>query len=78
MKGIEDWQPDQVISKYAPQMLHETVANELDPNLIVIRLGPTLSKERMSDKSSPVNSVNDGDTFAVSFHRNDFSKKRDA
>ena len=59
-------------------MLHETVANEMDPNLIVIRLGPPLSKERMSDKSAPVNSVNDGETFALSFHRNDFSKKRDA
>ena len=59
-------------------MLHETVANEMDPNLIVIRLGPALSKERMSDKSAPVNSVNDGDIFAVSFHRDNFNKKRDA
>ena len=59
-------------------MLHETVANEMDPNLIVIRLGPALSKEKMSDRSAPVNSVNDGDVFAVSFHHDNFNKKRDA
>lgn len=60
-------------------MLHEIVANEMDPNLVLIRLGHALDKDLQSlDKSSPISSVQHGDTFGVSFRRASFEKKRDA
>ena len=74
MKGIESWQPDLVIAKYAQQMLNETVANEMDPDLIIVRLG----KPIVAEKSQPISSVKDGDAYTVSFHRGDFAKKREA
>ena len=39
MNDISIWQPERVIERYAAKMLTEKVANEMDPNLIIIRLG---------------------------------------
>ena len=38
-------------------MLTETVANEMDPNLIIIRLGPPMKKTKLMERSSPISSV---------------------
>lgn len=78
MKDIESFRPDLVLQKYAPQMLVETVANEMDPNLIVLRLGKHMSKEDLLDKSLSIGSVSHGDTFGVSFRRANFGTKREA
>ena len=59
-------------------MLLEKVANEMDPNLIIIRLGDSLEKQKLLEKSAPISSVKDQDMFAVSFRRANFEKKRDA
>jgi len=58
-------------------MLEETVANEMDPDLIIMRLGqPTTVSEE--NKSEPISSTKDGETYHLSFHRSDFAKKREA
>lgn len=77
-EGPKIWQPELILDKYAPQMLHETVANEMDPNLVLIRLGPTIDKTKLLDKSIIIGTVAHGDTFSVSFARANFEKKRDA
>ena len=54
------WQPELVLEQFAPQMLVEKVANEMDPNLIFIRLGgDSLTKEKLLEKNSPISSVQD-------------------
>lgn len=78
MKNVEIWQPELVLEQYAPQMLLEKVANEMDPNLILIRLGNAMEKEKLLEKSTPISTVQDQDTFIVSFRRAAFEKKRDA
>ena len=59
-------------------MIHETAANEMDPNLVLVRLGPTIDKTKLLDKSTIIGTVAHGDTFSVSFARANFEKKRDA
>jgi len=78
MKDVKIWQPELVLEKYAPQMLLETVANEMDPNLIIIRLGAHMDKTKLLEKNTPISSVRNADIFSVSFRRGTFAKKRDA
>ena len=56
----------------------EKVANEMDPDLVLIRLGSAIDKSQLTDKSAPISNVKDQDTFSVSFHRTNFEKKREA
>ena len=78
LKGVEPWQPDLVISKYASDLLKQTVANEMDPNLVLIRLGDTSQIASETKSSTPITSVQSGDSFFISFHRADYEKKREA
>ena len=50
-------------------MLFEKRANEMDPNLILIRLGNPLTKDNLLDKSAPISTVKDQETFSVSYRR---------
>ena len=59
-------------------MLFEKRANEMDPNLILIRLGNPLTKDNLLDKSAPISTVQDQETFSVSYRRAQYEKKRDA
>ena len=69
IKDVKIWQPELVLEKYAPQMLFEKRANEMDPNLILIRLGNPLTKDNLLDKSAPISTVKDQETFSVSYRR---------
>ena len=46
--------------------------------MILVRLGPTIDKAKLADKSTIISSVGNGDTFSVAFTRDNFEKKRDA
>ena len=60
IKEVNIWQPELVLEQFAPQMLLEKVANEMDPNLIFIRLGgESLTKEKLLEKNSPIGTVQD-------------------
>ena len=60
LKGVNIWQPELVLEQFAPQMLVEKVANEMDPNLIFIRFGgDSLTKEKLLEKNSPIGTVQD-------------------
>ena len=78
IKDVKIWQPELVLEKYAPQMLFEKRANEMDPNLILIRLGNPLTKDNLLDKSAPISTVQDQEIFSVSYRRARYEKKRDA
>lgn len=74
MKDVKIWQPERVLEQYTPQMLIEKFANEMDPNLIIVRLGDSLDKTKLLEElSAPISSVKDQDTFAVSFKRGTFA-----
>lgn len=63
------WDINQFLQTHANDFAFQKIANEMDPNLILLRLGnPT------SDITSGVfSSVQDGDTFIVNFNDKDFS-----
>ena len=75
---VEIWQPEILLEQFAPSLLMEKVANEMDPDLVLIRLGSAIDKSQLTDKSAPISNVKDQDTFSVSFHRTNFEKKREA
>ena len=50
--------------------------NEMDPNIVIIRLGADLDGNMQG--SGPLGSVHDGDVFSVNFKRANFEHKRDA
>jgi len=66
------------MERFSLQLLIEATATEMDPNLLLIRLGKPLTKEQMSQKSSSIGTLSHGDTFGVSYRRADFAKKREA
>ena len=66
------WNIDQFLSKHANDFIREEIANEMDPNLILMRLGKLESEPTM------LSSVQNGDTFFVNFNGKEFSQNSEA
>lgn len=76
LKYFVIWQPETLLKMYPKQFLTEKAANEMDANIIILRLGGDLIGE--VEGSGPLSSVSDGDAFIVNYKRASFENKRDA
>ena len=72
LEGVDTWQIDKLMDKAAPMFLKEEGANEMDPNLILIRLGRPDTSAATTYNSTPISSVKDGQNFIVKYLRKDF------
>lgn len=72
MLNIKNWQLDHLILKGVQMFLIEDSVNEMDPNIILMRLGKIDTDAASITNSTPLTSVNHGDKFMISYLRKDF------
>jgi len=72
---FEDHEVDKLLQTHVASFLTESIANEMDPNIILLRLN---SLTPNSEDSKSISSVSDGEKFMVSFTKKTFNRKREA